>query len=113
MPDKYDKAIDYLTKNPDQIWANWACPSITTGGCLFQFATPNGHARHNETIYGCLTTIRSSEGHPFGGLAYTPELTEAIQADERIPECGRKIKVEDLPVFAQWQRHIDRELNRV
>lgn len=113
MPDKYDRAVEYLTENPSEIWFSWSAPFISENGCLFQFATPDGRSRHGEKLYGCLTTVRASETDHYGGLAYTPELTKAIRADERIPVCGSKIKVEDLPVFAEWQRRIDKELNRV
>lgn len=108
MPDKYDKAIDYFTENPDQICEFWNTPHLYPQGCLFVYASETGRSINN---IGCLTTIRRNNG--FGTEACTPELTEAIRADERIPKDARDIKVEDLPVFAEWQRRIDRELNRV
>jgi len=108
MPDKYDKAIDYLTENPDQIWNSWNEPHSYPQGCLFMYVSKTEHTANN---IGCLTTIRRNDG--FGKVACTPELTEAIRADERIPKGARDIKVEDLPVFAEWQRRLDKELNRV
>ena len=108
MPDKYDGAIDRLTENPNTIWETWNSPHSFFAGCLFMYASKDGYP-HDDI--GCLTTIRRNDG--FGRLACTPELTEAIRADERIPKNARDIKVEDLPVFAEWQRRLDKELNRV
>jgi hypothetical protein len=39
-------------------------------------------------------------------------LTKAIRADARIPEGPQWITVNDLPVFAEWQRRLDKELKR-
>lgn len=104
--DKYDKAIEYLTQHPGEIDSAWTSPFRHKGGCLFTLAATKEAL--NERWFGCLTTIR---GH--GDTAETRELTEAIQADERIPKFSRDIKIEHLPVFAEWQRRIDKELNRV
>lgn len=109
MKDKYDLAIEYLTKNPDEILDSWSMIAENeTGFPLFQFATVSGEPGDFE--YGCLTQIRNLD-HPFH--AETPELTEAIRADNRIPRTHRELAVEHLPVFAEWQRKLDRELNRV
>lgn len=104
--DKYDKAIEYLTQNPDKIYINWMA-SLGEAWCLFQ-STGNDL---NE--YGCLTQIRSV------GVLYiapTPELTKAIRADERIPFSpsvgNQTITLAHLPIFAEWQRRLDKELGR-
>lgn len=55
----------------------------------------------------CLTMIRNGWQGP------TPELTTAIQSDDRLPCSPRQITPAHLPVFAEWQRRLDRELNRV
>jgi len=44
--------------------------------------------------------------------AYTDDLTERIRADERIPDDPDRITVAHLPVFAEWQRILDKELKR-
>ncbi len=54
---------------------------------------------------GCLTIIKGNKDYE----AYTHELTKAIHADDRIPKNFADIMVEDLPVFAEWQRKIDAE----
>lgn len=117
MSDKYDAAITFLTTNPAtgeprpigpltdnlsferQISHAWANPPFHPGGCLFQFVGPNGS--------GCLTQVRA------GRLdAATPDLTARIRADERIPTSYRQLTPDMLPIFAEWMREIDEELNR-
>ncbi len=97
--DKYDEQIAELTENPRRIPAAWS-----RGEGLFQFATCGGKAE-GET-YGCLTMIRNNVRY----TAATPELTEEIRADKRIPINFTEIKPEHLPIFAEWQRRLDREI---
>lgn len=106
MSDKYQKAVEYLTRYPEQIGGAWSEPLSHPSGCLFQFVTPSGKCQHDlyGLAYGCLTTIRD------GFQAHTPELTAAIRADKRIPKCSSLITPRHLPVFAEWQARIDREL---
>lgn len=112
MTDKYDEAIEYLATHPGEIRAAWREASTEEGEqehpahCLFQGATKNGHIDLDAGC-GCLTQIRC------GFLkAETPELTEAIKSDMRIPASVLSVKVNHLPIFAEWQRRIDKELNR-
>lgn len=95
-PDKYDKQIAYLTEHPEKIFLYWV-----GGKGLFAFAGPI-----SDPTIGCLTMIRGS-----GDVALTPELTKAIQSDERIPYGEEGITIESLPVFAEWQRRLDAGLN--
>ncbi len=91
MKDKYDEAIDYLTERPEQIHRAWTSPKTHAAGCLFAFVgKPSG---------GCLTMVHSDPSHFTGG-----EWHDEIVADDRIPNGN--IRVEDLPVFAEWQRRI-------
>lgn len=109
MPDKYDRAIAYLTEFPAGIGGAWGVLA-GRGAPLFQFVTPTGEYASrpgDERECGCLTTIK---GHGFA--AWTDELEAAIRADDRIPESGSAVTLSDLPVFAEWQRRIDRELGR-
>lgn len=104
MPDKYDVAMDYLRANPDRVYDSWTagfnCPLITEdGSCLFGATGGAG--------CGCLTQVSNGDHR-----ADNPELTAAIRSDTRIPHYGADITVDDLPVFAEWQRRIDRELAR-
>jgi hypothetical protein len=97
-PDEYDKAIAYLTEHPNEIGIAWAHPGTMPGGCLFNFVPGFG-------AYGCLTMIR-------GGQAYnarTEELTNAIRNDKRLPSWSSKVRVKHLPVFAEWQRRLDKD----
>jgi len=116
MRDKYDDAIEYLTTNPDKIFETWAEPQRRKGGCLFSAVTPSGRIweeRDDGQTCGCLTQIRGRDENTNERLvAWTTELTTAIRADDRLPnsECG--ITVENLPVFAEWQRKIDLILER-
>lgn len=103
-PDKYDKAITYLTKHPEAIYTAWIYPYSTPGGCLFTLCASTETGR---ITCGCLTQIRGD-----GMLAETQSLTEAIQSDRRIPRKPDLITVEHLPVFAEWQRRLDKELKR-
>lgn len=96
--DKYDEQIACLTLNPARIVDAWAL-----GDCLFQGASHDGEVGP----YGCLTMVRTGAWN-----AATPELTEQIRNDMRIPSNCFGITVESLPVFAEWQRRLDKELGR-
>lgn len=102
--DKYDKAIKYLQKNPLEIPKAWESPKTHPAGCLFQFA------KENKAVYpnmGCPTMIRGESGQ-----AQTDSLTQRISNDIRIPTRPQHITLNNLYVFAEWQRIIDKELNR-
>ncbi|MGE0289092.1 MAG: hypothetical protein AB7I42_22800 [Bradyrhizobium sp.] len=106
MADKYDKAMAYLLAAEtdedftERVWDAWRAPYDTDGGALFQHAGTGPDC-------GCLTSVRRGSFD-----AETPELTAAIRADERIPKYCADITRDNLPVFAEWQRRIDRELGR-
>lgn len=113
-PDRYDEAIAYLTNAVHlsgwrAICVAWANPEAA-GGCLFAIAGPDPLdlvGEYDGCVYGCLTTVRQGTH-----VAPTPELTEAIRADVRIPQDAHEITLEHLPVFAEWQRRLDTELER-
>lgn len=107
MGDKYDDAVAYLTKYPIGILIAWHQDG--PGSELFSFVTRsglNGESANGDTC-GCLTQVRNRTY-----VAYTDALTAAIRADDRIPKESHEITIEILPVFAEWQRRIDRELGR-
>lgn len=56
---------------------------------------------------GCLTMIRAGYDR-----AHTPYMTRLIRADKRIPTRPDLIKPRHLPVFAEWQRRIDKARKR-
>lgn len=95
-PYDYDAQIKRLTENPENIYGEWV-----GGTGLFAYC---GDKSLNPRI-GCLTMIRDGSLR----VAATPELTEAIRADKRIPADATKIRPEHLPVFKEWQERIDAE----
>ena len=122
--DKYDRAIEYLTENPDDIYEAWGNPSEWEGcgGELFGFVAPDWKDNHS-VVYdtrdvgvgtcGCLQQIRQDKVNGGDGksgdmcMSHWPRLWENIARDERIPSDADDIGVEDLAVFAEWQREID------
>lgn len=117
LSDRYQEAVNYLTRFPRQIVANWRAWNTEPAGCLFAPVVPDLSTAYDGTFVGrsvnphgdhcgCLTQIRSSPNV----FAWTSDLTERIRADARIPIAPHLVKVEHLPVFAQWQRVIDAEL---
>jgi hypothetical protein len=102
--DKYDLEIERITKAVDNgdseaIWGAWFHAT-----CLFQFASRSGRTKKS---IGCLTMIRHN---PKRFHAETEALTEEISKDERIPKNENGITIKTLPVFAEWQRRLDKEL---
>jgi len=127
--DKYDHAIDYLIAHPEDIHDAWASPGAYEGrgGELFGFVAPVW-SDSSATAYGkdgvrvgtcgCLQqiraakvddgmTARSAEGSQV--MSYWNRLWDAIASDRRLPSDATDITVEDLPVFAEWQREIDQK----
>lgn len=108
-PDKYDKAIAYLRKFPADIYSAWSNPAHHPAGALFEYAGGGGscESQRSKTLQpcGCLTMVRSGYSD-----AYNRKLSREIRADERIPSNGHLIKLESLPVFAEWQRRLDHEV---
>lgn len=91
--DKYDQQIEILTSKPFLIPMEWA-----KAEGIFKRVGP----------LACLTFIRKeSEYSVYINGEPDMELTKEIRDDERIPKQGVDIKVEHLPVFAEWQRRID------
>lgn len=119
--DKYDEAIEYLTEHPEKIYDAWSMSEALdspTGhaGCLFNFAGQQTDCADTDdgiVDCGCLTQIRGGGGFAaFRSGEIDPALSEEIAFDTRIPESGCSIRVEHLPVFAEWQRRLDKELGR-
>lgn len=109
--DKYDIAIEYLTKYPNEMYTAWGNPDAHEAGCLFQYATRKYGPENTPLSIGCLTMIRDSNKlQTMYCEAETQQLTREIKADKRIPDRISKVTVDDLSVFAEWQRRLDREL---
>lgn len=118
-PDKYDEAIAYLTAHPEEIYSAWCDAGETDGNHkglpgveLFAMARRDGKDSYQNGC-GCLTMIRNSEFRQVvsADQEKSHRLTQAIRADHRLPCSGSLITPADLPVFAEWQRRLDRELN--
>lgn len=111
--DAYDDAVEYLTANPADIKSAWLVPppwtsaEIAQAHCLFGHVTPDRQCMFDGRECGCITQIRGIEMSACRG-----DLTIAIREDSRLPDFSNDIKVEHLPIFAEWQRRLDRELNR-
>lgn len=104
---KYQKDIDTLTAHPETILIVWGDPNRFggSGGNLFRCVEPVDV----DTPAGCLTQIRAMPflvAKTFGDVE-DAALTAAIRGDDRIPPKPEDIKVEDLPIFAEWQEFID------
>ncbi len=121
--DKYDFAMQYLQENPDEIYDAWGDPGEFEGrgGELFGFVGPDWTSSSNEGRYegtvggtcGCLQQIRKAkeDGHDGSSgdmcMSHWPRLWEQIASDRRLPFDSCDIGLEDLPVFAEWQRKVD------
>lgn len=110
--DKYDQAIQYLTANPNEVYRAWNSPrNHHEAGCLFKMVG-------DGTFVGCLTQIAMGEAE-----AATRELTTLIRSEQRLAidviqiegsggakEVSRKL-LPLLPLFAKYQRVVDKKLN--
>lgn len=113
MTDRYDRAIAYFTKNPKRIAISWFSSSSRAyfePGYLFAYASKDPYNAGRNTDLGCLTMIRYDSSI---FKAETQALTDEIASDTRLPKDPDDITVENLHVFAEWQRRLDKELNRV
>lgn len=122
MPEQltYAEAVEYLADNPEEIFEAWEWTGIHNAGALFLWCTPSrGGMERNVGPCGCLTMVHNSS--PFGPVAWTDELTDAIRADNRIPDdmtnfknelmlLPRAERVARLSVFREWQERLDREI---
>ena len=122
-PDKYDLAISYLRQNPEMIHDAWNHPGghEHEGGVLFGFVGPDWKNKDNPAYIdrvktgtcGCLQQIRQAAKNGSDGtsgemeMAHWPRLWQKIADDRSLPSESEAIGVEDLPVFADWQRELD------
>jgi hypothetical protein len=100
MPDKYDKAIAYLSEHPEEIQMAWA-----DGHDLFQYLTPTGRI-DDHCKYGCPTMVKKGLR-----VAYRSKLTAMVRAAD-IPDRSSEITPAHLPAFAEIQRLADKVLER-
>lgn len=104
--DKYDAQIAELVKLDGEKFRRRIRREWAHSKGLFGYAVTNPYRLWADDT-GCLTMIRNGDWR-----AETEELTEAIRADERLPKTQQDITKEHLPVFAEWQRRLDKELSR-
>lgn len=128
MSDKYDRAIEVLTREVEE-----------TGGtsAIYDAWNNAGSSQHDATnreygakvcdlfapvcidqktsSAGCLTQLKAHDlGHGENDYDFecSAETYADLMADDRITADASTITIEDLPVFAEWQRRLDRELGR-
>lgn len=124
--DRFDEAVEMLVclqaiakrkQEGSVVKAAWLDPYGHPQGILFRLACPGPRLRFTPFgECGCLTTIRSrDDGQGNAPVAYTPELTEAIRNDDRLPRsigCVEYLEGEELrralTPFAEWQRKLER-----
>lgn len=121
MTDKYDEEIGRLSSLHGDAFTVAVSKAWGCGSLLFRYA---GYEDGNEEDddgnlrdCGCLTQIREDSGPcGFGVFAVSGEhredLTRAIAEDERLPDSPWQIEHKHLPIFAEWQRRLDKELGR-
>jgi len=110
LVDKLQAAVDYLTEHPEKIVYAWEKPQSRKGGSLFRHVHPHVHIRTTSRyasdsgrMCGCLTQVRTrAESDFLTYVAYTPELTQAVLMDGRLPESPWDITVAHLPIFMEW-----------
>lgn len=107
--DKYDKAIKYFNDHPSQIRGAWASPGTCEGGALFMYASVSGTRKLG---CGCLTQIRGNVNLSAIGPKnmLMRDITDEIRNDDRIPVRSDDVSVDNLYVFAEWQRRLDKEI---
>lgn len=108
--DAYDEIVEALKKTPDsefrqRAFSAWNEPWAFPEGILFGFCEPNRFDYGSPC--GCLTMVKEGTRR-----AATLELTLEIRADDRLPKFDSGITKENLHVFAEWQRRMDRDLGR-
>lgn len=127
MKDKYDLAAEELLAAPDfqaAVHAGWCCMGATESDALglphgaprnplFQYCTPTGASgkRPDGKACGCLTQVRVVRGTSL--VAWTPELTRKIAADDRLPTNPSNVMPEHLELFKWYQRYLDVNLRGV
>ncbi len=104
--DKYTKAVRRLQNSRTfkrDVLKAWNTYRSNENGCLFKFCTPPDS--RSEANMGCLTMVKNPNT---GCIAYTPELTAAIQADKLLPDSPLKVTKKNILRFAYWQRKMDK-----
>jgi hypothetical protein len=108
--DIYDKEVERLTENPKLIHDAWMFGEDHSP--LFDCVCKSRGM--NDETFGCLTQIRNHKRGVvdifFPTVAETEELTKEIRKDRRIPKDAEDIRPKHLPIFAEWQRKLDKTL---
>lgn len=110
--DIYDREIARLTQEPELIRESW-----NTAEPLFRyifntsrrFSVDPNNAVPQLLNCGCLTMYRTGFYRPEQLPTKLQPVAREIASDERIPRSEFDIQPHHLPVFAEWQRRLDRE----
>lgn len=105
--DIYDKQIAEITKHPERLRSDW----FAAHGLFRLFNDGTSKFEGLGMKAGCITTIRGKS--PASNMVFVKgvvnqELTEAIRGDERLPKSLDEVKLEHLPLFAEYQRTYDK-----
>ena len=120
--DKYDDEIDALMvyADDDDLWRKQVRRSWELATPLFAVVGGGKIAGDNVQCRGCLTQIRMTAQTRFQDHTYVAvvggrrhPITEEIRNDTRIPATVEEIRPHHLPIMADWQRRIDREIRSV
>ncbi len=104
-PDAYDQAVQWLRRRPTKIARSWNLE--TPARILFGYVNKSRGSTYRGKLCGCLTQVKSNQYE-----AQTKRLTNAIRVDPDVPSDPFDIRPRHLPVFAKWQRKIDKILKR-
>lgn len=109
--DRYDKAIEILIDTDSyELDKAWDEPQEHDAGCLFAYV---GSDPFDGRMNGCLTQVKFD-----GQNAETMQLALDIKACDEIVSVGEMMEMNQeqlrssLEVFADWQRRLDKELDR-
>lgn len=106
--DKYDREIKKIleSEKPNKtIGEHWSM-----GTDLFEFVSDNV-TKFDGAACGCLTQIKYDRKSAWKNNKVDEKLTAEIREDKRIPKQGG-IRAKHLPLFAEWQRKIDKLYKR-
>lgn len=97
--DIYDQEIAILKAHPERIYDHW------------NYETPLFAVLgdYDDYHHGCLTQIKS---RPHDYQSKNNIFDKQIAKDDKIPDDGHEITVDDLEVFANYQRAADKIYGR-
>lgn len=115
--DKYDEQIQKLTSLDEKERRQNIRDDWLNGTGIFQFCTPEGKNTPYNNGYlseaGCLTMVHSWGYFVYDSEGVNSKLTEQIKLDPRFCDIGNVKTKDQLEVFAEWQRRLDKEIRNI